>query len=68
MRDELINTLRALCCSAEAMADSMDTLPSTETMGDPKRHLPGNMFLAVGDSDVRQDIADAKKILERHTN
>ena len=60
---ELIKALRDLCDAAEALADSTGTLPSDEMKGNQRKVTPANMFLSVGNLDVREAIQNARKLI-----
>ena len=64
MTYDLITAIRSLMASSMALAETLDTLPATETQGDAKRCTPGNMFLSVGSDDVRRDIRVCRTLLE----
>ncbi len=56
--------LKNLIEAAEALADGEEsTLSLDETRGSQKKVQPANMFLSVGRSDIREAIAEARKLL-----
>jgi hypothetical protein len=61
----MYDALRNLIEAAEALADQEEaTLATSELHGDQKKVTPANMFLSVGRSDIRDAIAEARKLLE----
>lgn len=61
--EALIAALTNLADAAEALADATGTLPAAETKGDQQRVIPGNMFLCVGEMDIRDAITEARQLL-----